>query len=216
MQHSAERRAANRRAHIGLLSPKKGRTNIEMMGAERAAELSAKIRNRRLGKVQSAESRAKGSKSLKEMWRKRREEGKVEAIAEKISRALKGKVHLEKRVDIDDRRYIRGIQWREAILTRDLRTCQSCSAQPEEKKLHAHHIKPWEFYPELRYELSNGLTLCNKCHRKIEVQIRKQNSLKLKAIEERLNSPSLGLEDLPDFVNWLQGILNTPEVLKCV
>lgn len=29
----------------------------------------------------------------------------------------------------------------------------------------AHHIRKWEDYPELRYEVSNGITLCRKCHK---------------------------------------------------
>ena len=32
--------------------------------------------------------------------------------------------------------------------------------------LEAHHIKSWTTCPDLRYETTNGLTLCLGCHRK--------------------------------------------------
>ena len=33
-------------------------------------------------------------------------------------------------------------------------------------KLNAHHLKSWALFPELRFEISNGITLCVICHRK--------------------------------------------------
>ena len=53
-------------------------------------------------------------------------------------------------------------KWRNAVINRDKGRCQRCGT--EQGVLVAHHIKPWETYPELRFEVSNGLTLCQRCH----------------------------------------------------
>lgn len=58
------------------------------------------------------------------------------------------------------------IEWRNKVLERDNYTCQDCNRQckKSEKGLAAHHLKPYSEYPELRFELDNGITLCRKCH----------------------------------------------------
>lgn len=55
-------------------------------------------------------------------------------------------------------------EWRKSVFERDEYTCQEC----EEKGgiLHADHIKPFAYYPELRLDINNGRTLCLSCHRK--------------------------------------------------
>lgn len=56
-------------------------------------------------------------------------------------------------------------QWREAVLKRDDYACQRCGVKPMDSGvLHAHHIKPFARYVALRFEVSNGLTLCHDCH----------------------------------------------------
>lgn len=59
--------------------------------------------------------------------------------------------------------------WREDVFARDGHTCQDCNAKSEKGKtvyLHAHHLKSFAKYPELWFEITNGVTLCKKCHYK--------------------------------------------------
>jgi len=54
-------------------------------------------------------------------------------------------------------------QWRKAVLERDKHTCQDCGAT---ENLEAHHIRSIIEYPEGIFDVDNGLTLCEKCHKK--------------------------------------------------
>lgn len=55
------------------------------------------------------------------------------------------------------------MSWRREVFKRDDYTCQICNARGV--PIHADHIKEFSNYPELRFELSNGRTLCVPCHK---------------------------------------------------
>lgn len=85
------------------------------------------------------------------------------ACADKGGFRFSGKDHPNYREDA--RRRNRGgshHKWVNAVVSRDRATCQHCGARGVE--LHAHHIKPYREYPELRFDVDNGITLCHKCH----------------------------------------------------
>ena len=65
-------------------------------------------------------------------------------------------------------------RWKQKIKKRDAYTCKICGSR---KNLEVHHIFPLSIFPEYQIETWNGITLCEKCHRKIrhkEIQYKNQ------------------------------------------
>ncbi len=61
--------------------------------------------------------------------------------------------------------------WRKAVFERDNYTCIWCGSKCGNGKnivLNADHIKSWSDFPELRFAIDNGRTLCVPCHQKTD------------------------------------------------
>lgn len=61
--------------------------------------------------------------------------------------------------------------WRKSVYARDSWTCRKCGVKCKSETIVAHHKKAWKDHIELRYEVSNGMTLCRKCHKKVHKNI---------------------------------------------
>lgn len=62
--------------------------------------------------------------------------------------------------------------WREDVFKRDNYTCQICgfsSGQGKHIDLHLHHIKFFSEFPQFRFDVNNGITLCKNCHQKLHL-----------------------------------------------
>lgn len=82
-----------------------------------------------------------------------------------------GKFHYKYNPNLtDEERQARDMQngeirkWRNKVYKRDGYTCQIC--QQKGGKLNAHHIYSWDKYKDKRFDIDNGITLCESCHRK--------------------------------------------------
>jgi 5-methylcytosine-specific restriction endonuclease McrA len=60
--------------------------------------------------------------------------------------------------------------WREAVFKRDSFQCVVCRINTHD--LEADHIKPFALFPELRFDVSNGRTMCKPCHRAYGANVR--------------------------------------------
>ena len=57
-------------------------------------------------------------------------------------------------------------KWRKQVFARDKYKCQMPGCNTK-STLQAHHIKRWASNPTLRFDVSNGITLCKRCHSSI-------------------------------------------------
>lgn len=118
--------------------------------------------NPMFGKHPSAAVLAKRAVALKESWAlavKRREKWRISFRGANNPRWAGGTTTLNAKI----RGSIEYKLWREAVFKRDSWTCRNCGGKGP---LHADHIRPFAWFPELRFAIDNGRTLCIGCHKK--------------------------------------------------
>jgi len=166
-EHVAKRTAAVR---LALQRPE---VKAKMVGHECSPETRSKIGAansiKLKGRKLSDAHRANMSKERIERWKRWKADPVLMAARkEKLSKALKGKYtgalgsQWKGGVTQGQRESRPCWAWHDAVLKRDNYTCQICDQYGGD--MHVDHIKPWAEYPELRFEVLNGRTLCRPCH----------------------------------------------------
>lgn len=88
------------------------------------------------------------------------------ALGRKHSEETKRKMSITRSIGLG-RRSVNFKMWRGKVFEKDHYKCQKCGSE-DRTKLHPHHIVPFEKSVELRFEVSNGTTLCSSCHATLE------------------------------------------------
>jgi hypothetical protein len=134
------------------------------LGVHLSAETRLKISIARTGSRMSDEARRKiglaqlGTKRSLETRRKHSEAAKRQVAAGRHP-FWRGGVMA---ANLRDRNCVEYKIWRKAVYQRDGYACVKCGGGGG--RLEADHIKPFARFPKLRFEVSNGRTLCQPCH----------------------------------------------------
>jgi len=55
-------------------------------------------------------------------------------------------------------------EWAISVYKKYKYICQCCGIKCKAKNIIAHHIKSFTYFPKLRFDINNGVTLCRSCH----------------------------------------------------
>lgn len=113
-------------------------------------------------------------------------------------------------------------EWIKSVKERDNYICQHCGCN-NRLRMQAHHIVPWKDSIELRFELTNGMTLCRSCHKKEDRRIHPEiDAIKghvvtqetREKIRKALKGRSPPNKGKKGQVAWNKGVPQTEEVKK--
>ncbi len=159
-----------RRSYIGKNNPfygkkhtkkTKGMMKIKRIGTKHTKETKLKMKLRHIGIKKTKEDR----EGCKERMINYIKEGKIKIMRGEEHWNWKGGISsLNRKL----RNHSKWRIWREVVFLRDNFTCQNLNCPYCHNKigvmLHPHHIKPLALYPELAFNVGNGITYCAEFH----------------------------------------------------
>jgi hypothetical protein len=167
LKRSPEAREKMRLANLGRIMPEwvKEKIRLTLTGRPRDEKTKEKLRKPRRPEClksfkKDAEARLIRSRALK--GRKKTDEHRRNMSGPHSAR-WKGGVTPEHRKIRNSLEYK---IWRKSVFERDDFTCRFCGVRGV--RLNADHIKSFALYPELRFVVENGRTLCEPCHKTTE------------------------------------------------
>lgn len=143
----------------------------------------------------------KMSKQNKEWWKSKEYRQKV---SERTTKNFTGIKNPNYKIDLTDeereiqRNTIENVHWRNDIYKRDNYTCQCCGDNSG-GNLEAHHLYNWSENKKLRYDINNGITLCETCHKKFHSLYGYKNNTK---------------EQFKEFLNLYKQNNNNTKIIK--
>lgn len=163
---SREHRANIAAGHVGkkLSAEHKAKIGAAHRGMKRSEETRRRISAANKGQIPSAAAIAatKARQTGLKMTPEQRLKKSAAAPRGENHPRWKGGVSSE---NARTRQSVEGRLWREAVFARDNHTCQACGKRGGD--LNAHHLKEFSKFHDVRFELSNGQTLCVPCHRAV-------------------------------------------------
>jgi hypothetical protein len=134
-------------------------------GVKMDEEFREKCSIRQLGKKRNWSEQGKKSFSEKMTGRKRTKESIEKMSGENHPRWIKDRSLIK----IGDRSMNDPLQkqWSLSVKKRDGWKCQIADSNCK-GRMESHHILSWKDFPELRYEVNNGITLCHAHHPRVK------------------------------------------------
>lgn len=130
--------------------------------ANKGKNLGNKFGSANKGRSLTKEHKKKISQALK---------GKIKSLEhrKRLSKALQGEKNWNWKGGISKeydriRHSLQYYIWQQEVWKKDNWTCRLCG---NKRNIIAHHIQLFSKFPELRFSIDNGLTVCRSCHNKI-------------------------------------------------
>lgn len=161
---SEEHKANLKKNHVGSTGKKLSKEHLKklMEGRRKKPRKGFKLSEEHKAKI----SKANSNPSLK--TRKKKSASAKARVAKGTHNFYKGGVtEINKKIRNSSEYKL----WRTAVFERDNYTCVWCGLKSQKGvklEIQADHIKPFSLFPELRFAIDNGRTLCRDCHKKTD------------------------------------------------